>query len=76
MPGGVGFSMANKVENKSCNNLKICYIKSMKETNEILQAIATSWGFASFAAWFAVHGTDVELVKNIVHDAIEVAKSE
>lgn len=48
----------------------------MKETNEILHAIAISWGFTSFAAWFTVHGNDIELVKNIVHDAIEVAKSE
>jgi hypothetical protein len=48
----------------------------MKETKDILDAIAISWGFDSFAAWFTVHGSDIELVKNIVHDAIEVAKSE
>tara|TARA_R110000744_G_scaffold234959_1_gene352653 strand:- start:1117 stop:1266 length:150 start_codon:yes stop_codon:yes gene_type:complete len=48
----------------------------MKETNEILHAIAISWGFDSFAAWFTVHGSDIELVKNIVHDAIEMVASE
>tara|TARA_R110000751_G_scaffold104214_1_gene199670 strand:+ start:808 stop:957 length:150 start_codon:yes stop_codon:yes gene_type:complete len=48
----------------------------MKETNDILLALAVSWGFDSFADWFAAHGNDIEFVKTFFHDTIEVVKSE
>ncbi len=46
----------------------------MKNTKEILNMIAASWGFKSFAAWVDSRPMTPDMIEFLVADAIELSR--